>query len=278
MTLHYNSDNNVVKHSYQHISGTKLRSKLTIIKNELELGNVLSCLSQIRHLISAISNATNTIEDKEELTQVRIITLGHFSIELNGEPFKFKRKSQKRPLDLLKTMISLGNRPISKSHLSELLWPDSSGSASVSVINTNVSRLRNIIGKKAIITENGTISLNTNYCWVDCWELERLIAATKQKNEFNSNIFQLYRGDFLVGDELGWIIFRRKNIRDRILNNLNRYVLQLIQNKQFKEAISFLYQCISLNNDYEYFYINLMRCQALQSEFLDAESNLSALS
>ena len=157
-----------------------LISKLTAIQETLEASNLQTGLLQVRSLLNEYqaTKYSTTAGNSTDL-KLKIFTMGRFSVIHENEPIVFRSKAQKRPLDLLKAIIALGSRGVSKSHLTELLWPDSSGDAAVSVINTTLSRLRKLIGKDAILTEDGCISLNRNYCSVDCWELERLLNSGK---------------------------------------------------------------------------------------------------
>jgi len=196
---------------------------------------------------------------------LRIFTMGRFSVVINNKPIVFRTKAQKKPMDLLKTMIALGGRGIAKSQLTELLWPDSAGDASISVVNTTLSRLRKLIGKGAITTENGCISLNPEYCWVDCWEFERLLNAGKKPQAMNAkslaSIFNLYQGHFLAGEDYGWLVTRREKLRYKLLYVLSGYGKSLMRNQQFKLASDIFTKCINIDDLNEEYYFSLMQCQ-----------------
>ena len=146
----------------------------------------------------------------------------------------------------------------------DLLWPDSSGDASTSVINTTLSRLRKLIGKDSIQTENGCLSLNPTYCWVDSWEFERLINAGKNRDGLSNvtvtHIFDLYQGHFLAGEEHGWLVGRREKLRNKLLHASLICAKFMMDKKQFKDASDVLSKCIEIDDLNEEFYIRLMKC------------------
>lgn len=205
---------------------------------------------------------------------LRIYTMGRFSVVVAGKPIIFRTKAQKKPMDLLKTLIALGGRGISKSQLTDLLWPDSAGDASVSVINTTLSRLRKLIGKDAIQTNNGCLSLNPRYCWVDCWEFERLLNVGNNRMGTNSDvvtqIFDLYQGHFLAGEESGWLVSRREKLRNKLLHVCSRHVSMMMDDQQFKLASHMLLKCIEIDDLNENFYIALIRCHIHLNQLSEA--------
>jgi len=107
---------------------------------------------------------------------VKIHTLGGFRLLVDGKPVTFAGKVQKKPLEMLKCIVSLGGKNIAREQLADLLWPDSDGDQAQSAFNTTVSRLRSILGtNEALAIKGGRVSLNPRYCWVDTWTLEDLV-------------------------------------------------------------------------------------------------------
>ena len=253
------------------------------IESCMLIGDMEFGLSVIRELIEGLHGArsarwSSKVKPGQERLHVlhadgqtdhqrplRIFTMGRFSVVINNKPIVFRVKAQKKPMDLLKTIIALGGRGIAKSQLAELLWPDSAGDASVSVVNTTLSRLRKLIGKEAVHTENGRISLNPNYCWVDCWEFEHRLNAGKNPQTMTSEsiagIFNFYQGPFLAGEDHGWLVIRREKLRYKLLYVLFDYGKSLMRNQQFKPASDIFVKCIDIDDLNEEYYLNLMQCQ-----------------
>ncbi len=98
---------------------------------------------------------------------VRVRTLGHFGIEIDGVPLAMTGKQQKRPLDLLQALISLGGEA-SASRLSDLLWPDAEGDRALDSFEAALRRLRQQLGRaEALELSGGQLRINRQLVWVD---------------------------------------------------------------------------------------------------------------
>ena len=211
---------------------------------------------------------TDVSEDiQSNLQPLRIYTLGRFSVLKDGCRIQFQGKAQKKPIDLLKSIIALGGRDVAKQHIAELLWPDSEGDAAVSVINTTLSRLRKLIGKDALITDNGRITLDPSYCWVDCWELEKVLNTIKEHDRTTKDAsvevkkaLGFYQGSFMTGEDEGWLISRRERIRSRFLYTLSQHGQALMDAGECEDAIVLYGKVLEIDNLNEECYLNLMRC------------------
>ena len=107
---------------------------------------------------------------------VKIKTFGRFELTINEQDGLSCEKKQKRPLELLKVILSQGGRKVNKTRVCDILWPDSDGDASQSALSTNLQRLRRFLGDdRFIIVREGAISLNESFCWVDLWQLQALL-------------------------------------------------------------------------------------------------------
>ena len=94
---------------------------------------------------------------------------------------EFGRKVQRRPLALLKTLISLGGRNVSEARLTELLWPDADGDLAHQSFTAALSRLRKLLGTDdALVLKDGRLSLSNRHCWVDAWAFERFLAQAEK--------------------------------------------------------------------------------------------------
>ena len=108
---------------------------------------------------------------------VTIHTLGTFSVLRNGEALQWKGKTPRKPLALLKALIALGGRNVRDEKVLDLLWPDLEGPQAHFALKTAVHRLRKLLGAQEIILrDQGTLSLNSRYCWIDVWAIESCIA------------------------------------------------------------------------------------------------------
>lgn len=266
-------------------------SRLVLILSALESGDVQAGLAYIKGLIGkSVRNSVDELFTGSSSLQSRnvislpaakhdqlctdtasypvtIYTLGRFAVLRDGKPLQFRTKAQRKPLDLLKVIISLGGRSVSKLHIAELLWPDSEGDASISVINTTLSRLRKLIGKESILTDSGRITLNPDVCRVDCWDLEKSLNAIKASDRSNGDASEFvcqalasYQGSFLAGEDDGWSVSRRERIRSRFLHTLAHHGQSLMFAGDCECAIALYTKVLEIDDLNEEFYLNLMRC------------------
>lgn len=159
----------------------------------------------------------------------KIYTLGRFEVLRKGEPLRFEGKTLSRPLDLLKAIIALGGRDVAAERLIEFLWTDSPGDAGHRTLETNLHRLRQLLGTRdAVELKNGRLALNPQKCWVDIWAFERAFnkCGTILTDE-NSNIAKssigLYRGTFLPSCTQTWAASMRDRVQSKFCRLLDRY-------------------------------------------------------
>jgi len=144
---------------------------------------------------------------------VRIYTLGRFSVTRYGEALSVAAKSSKKPLELLKALIAQGGRQVSQEALVEILWPDSEGDAAIQSLYTTTHRLRKLLSESGVVMQDGRLSLDARYIWVDnlaflriSGKLQDLVALKNpddqdQVQRLSEQFFHLYQGDFLGSDE-----------------------------------------------------------------------------
>ena len=277
-----------------------IHSRLILILSALESGDVQAGLAYIKGLIGKMNRnpsdewvnngdhgddnvvpmqKVKPVQPRTESSNhpVTIFTLGRFAVLKQGKPLQFRTKAQKKPLDLLKVIISLGGRSVSKLHITELLWPDSEGDASISVVNTTLSRLRKLIGKEAILTESGRVTLNPEVCRVDCWDLEKSLNAIRANDhdredagKYVRQALGYYQGSFLAGEDDGWSVSRRERIRSRFLHTLAHHGQLLMATGNCECAIALYTKVLEIDDLNEEFYLNLMRCQINLGRIADA--------
>ena len=137
---------------------------------------------------------------------IKIFTLGRFEVLLDGEPVRFSRKVQRKPLALLKALIAFGGRTVREDLVLDALWPDSEGDAARVALASALHRLRGLLGREqAVLRQEGQLSLDARLCWVDVWAVERLLGRAEtaaSPGEFTRKAADLYQGAFLADREL----------------------------------------------------------------------------
>jgi tetratricopeptide (TPR) repeat protein len=138
---------------------------------------------------------------------LKIYTLGRFEIIKDDRPLQFSGKSPRKPLEMLKAIIALGGRNVSQIMLSDALWPEASGDLAHHSFETTLYRLRQLLGDERLVQlQEGRVSLNPQYTWVDAWSFEQILERVDISNQNNETIriiergLKLYQGDLFTGD------------------------------------------------------------------------------
>lgn len=164
---------------------------------------------------------------------LKIYTLGGFELWRDGKPASITGKVRK-PLELLKAMISMGGSQVPVESLCDALWPDADGDLAQRSLDTTLHRLRRLLGhEKALQLQAGRLSLDPRYCWLDIWAFERncdeLGVALKSRGQLDEGRFEtqiekcagLYRGSYLPTDlDLSWTFPMRDRLARRYLGLL----------------------------------------------------------
>ena len=106
---------------------------------------------------------------------IKIYALGGFRVLKAGEEIRFARKTQKKPLELLRGANRLWrHRTSAVSALTESLWPDAEGDAAYHAFRKYAYRCASLLGSADVVNlSGGKLSLDPRRCWVDVWALER---------------------------------------------------------------------------------------------------------
>ncbi len=201
---------------------------------------------------------------------LKIHTLGRFGMMKDGRPVTFQGKIQKKPLDLLKALIALGGREVREVQLTDALWPDAAGDAAHSAFSTTLQRLRQLIGsEKAIHLQEGKVTLDARYCWVDAWAFERALndaeslqdKKPKEAIRLLEKAISLYRGDFLGGDTTQpWAVSTHERLRSKFTRAVARLGRSWEEKGRWEEAARWYLKGLDVNSIAEEFYQGLMRC------------------
>jgi DNA-binding SARP family transcriptional activator len=183
---------------------------------------------------------------------IKIFTLGHFEVMRDGEPVRFARKVQRKPLALLKTLIAFGGRTVREDLVMDALWPEAEGDAARVALASALHRLRRLLGREqALLRQEGQLSLDARLCWVDVWAVERLLGRAEtaaNSRELTRKAASLYRGAFLDEREveLPQATALAESLRRRLLRQLVRVGRQCEQaNRQ--EAVDWYEEALRVD-------------------------------
>ncbi len=206
---------------------------------------------------------------------LKIHTLGKFQIAKDDVPVKFSGKVQQKPLALLKAIIAFGGRDVSRQRLIDALWPDADGSQAHKSFEIALHRLRRLMGNdKAVLLNQGMVTIDSRHCWVDVFALEHIIGqaeeafqrkpandTVKRAIQITDKILNLYKGHFLEREvEQSWTISLRERLRAKFLDFIARSGRYLEKAGQDEKAIEYVEKGLERDSTYEEFYQQLMSC------------------
>ena len=157
---------------------------------------------------------------------IRIVTLGRFAIELDGQLLVFRGKVAKKPLELLQFIIASSGSDVSTATATFALWRELDGDNAKAALNVALHRLRKLLGSDdAVLLELGHLSLNPRLVWVDCLAFEQLAdgsggnataAATAAAADSAQRALALYGGPFLNDtDDHSWQLVCRTRLASK---------------------------------------------------------------
>jgi LuxR family maltose regulon positive regulatory protein len=202
---------------------------------------------------------------------LKIYTLGRFELLKDRKPIQFTRKTQRKPLALLKTLIAFGGKEIREDQIEDALWPEADGDAGYRSFVTNLHRLRLLLGyEKAIHLGEGRLTLDNRYCWVDVWAFEHLLkeAETKRSEGTTDGAVQLiekaieiYKGYFLAKEgEQPWMIPLRERLRSKFLESVEKLGRYWQESGQWGKALDCYLKGLEIDDLAEGLYQSLMVC------------------
>jgi DNA-binding SARP family transcriptional activator len=204
---------------------------------------------------------------------VKISALGGLQIETATADSSVSRKTEKRPLQLLKILLAAGTTGLLVEQVIEDLCPERGGKSAYNIYSVTLHRLRQRLGQERyLLSDGGVLRLNRHFCWVDTWEFSRLcrqrnphsagIDSTEQQARKLERAIELYQGRFLAGqtdttsqlvysEELSrqfiQVIFARAKLLEKkcawekTIQVYQQGLQQLPQHEPFYRAIMFCY-------------------------------------
>ncbi len=222
----------------------------------------------------------DTITDDSWPWPCRIYTLGRFSLVKNDQPVQFSGKAQRKPLELLKTIIAFGGRNVSETRIVDSLWPDSEGDRAKQNLKSTVHRLRKLLEPQALQWSEAKLTLDSRYCWVDAWTLERKLNALLQTSPDSlarleqalKDINKVYHGLFLQGENEAYVLDLRERLRSKMLRVLTLVAEQFFAQAGYEQAIVVFQQGLDIEPLVERFYLGIMQCQQALDRSVEALS------
>lgn len=195
---------------------------------------------------------------------VRIYTLGRFAILCDDEPLRSSRKTQHKPLELIKILCAFGGHAIHQNRVTEALWPDAEGDAADQALGTTLHRLRKLLQhEQAIRLEDRQLSLDFRYIWVDALAFDSIAHHPGKTDQVSMQCaLNRYHGHFLEGESAPWALAFRERLRSHFLKMSERLGSLLEDECDWLAAIDCYRRVIEIEPVTESFYRRLMACHA----------------
>lgn len=196
---------------------------------------------------------------------VKIYTLGRFEIIINDIPLVFQGKEPKKPIEMLKALIAMGGRNVPEEKLTDALWPDATGDLASKSFETNLGRLRRILGGNNLVKyTSGQLSLDRS-CWVDSLAFADIYLQSK-KETFHSPLLRekgidLYKGVFLPSDSnFPWVLSKRETLNSYQVRMILATGRNIEEKEDWGKAADFYLRGLDSEILSEEFYQRLMIC------------------
>jgi len=201
--------------------------------------------------------------------RLKINTLGQFELLKDGKPIRLSRKL----LTMLKALISFGGKEIREGQITDILWPEADGDAAHQSFEITLHRLRQLIGlHEPVQLQEGRITLDPRYCWVDAWAFERSAdradaswrkgpggKGESEAIQQTQKAIHLYQGAFLPGDASEpWTNSLRERLRSKFLRCVVKLGHHWQEKKEWEKAAECYQKGLEVDERIEQFYLNLM--------------------
>jgi DNA-binding SARP family transcriptional activator len=215
---------------------------------------------------------------------VKVETLGRFELWRGGDPLRDVGRAQRKPRELLQTLIACGGRAVHKPRLADFLWPEAEARAAGGALEMAISRLRRLLGDPgALVIEDGKLGLDPARVWVDVWAFDAAVDDLQRELRGNvrehvlaalgNRVLQLYRGAFLENEApQRWLLPARDRWRNRFLRSVADAGSHWERLERWPEAARLYERGIEVDMLAEDLYRRLMRCHLAQARPADAAS------
>jgi DNA-binding SARP family transcriptional activator/DNA-binding transcriptional ArsR family regulator len=166
-------------------------------------------------------------------------------------------------------------RPLSRSELAEILWPEAAPGQARRRLSDLLYRARSVLGETWLVTTRDTVQLrDPGALWVDVWQFEE--HAGREEPEAWAQAVDLYAGDLLPDLDADWILVRRVYLQDRYLGVLERLAQHEEAAGAYAQALTRYRRMAELDPLREAVLQGIMRCLARQGRMEDALKEYAA--
>jgi DNA-binding SARP family transcriptional activator len=211
--------------------------------------------------------------------QVRFF--GHFEILCMGEPLGLGHNG--KVLAIFKYLLAHRDSPVSRDHLMEWLWPESTLKKARSSLNVAICSLRRLLSECSvglqdyILLEEGYYRLCPSI-WVvtDVEEFDLRYEQGRRLEKTNltqgaaeyERAIELYRGEYLLDDLYeDWTMIERERLSNTYIDMLERLAVYYKQSEQLRESIRICYRILEKDRSHENSHLLLTEAYALLGSY-----------
>ncbi len=183
---------------------------------------------------------------------VRIYLMGDICFMKYGESVTPTKKSASKVISLLKLLVLQNGQPILVTSVMDTLWNNKDNAKADNSFKTTILRLRKLIGREAVIVDNGYVLLNRKKVWVDAWAIEHSLKTQELslEEEFKRNkvLVELYKGNLVVESDVEyWLTPYGAKLNQKYTEHLEHFGLELIELKNYGDAYSISEELFRIN-------------------------------
>jgi DNA-binding SARP family transcriptional activator len=172
---------------------------------------------------------------------------------------------------MIKALIAFGGKGVREDQIEDALWPEADGDIAHQSFKITLHRLGQLLGyEKAIQLQEGRLTLDPRYCWVDVWAFEQILEQgdvqwKEDRKETAVKLiekaFEIYRGSFLGREiEQPWATSMNERLRGKFLRSVGKLGIYWQQANQWEKAMDCYHKGLEIDNLAEEFYQGLMTC------------------
>lgn len=225
-----------------------------------------------------INNHESPIPDAvtdQPCLQVRFF--GHFEILCNGEPLGLGRNC--KALAIFKYLLAHRERRLSRDHLMESLWPESTPNKARSLLNVAICTLRKLLSNSSAGLQN-CILLEEDYYRLcptvrvvtDVEEFDRRYDEGRRVEKTDriegaaqyEKAVELYRDDYLPEHLYeDWTMVERERLSNAYVDMLEQLAMYYKQTEQLQKRIQLCYRILKKDRSHENSHLLLTEAYAL---------------
>jgi len=227
------------------------------LKENIEVDYIKTIISKM-----GITPSTDALEVNNWPWPIKIFCLSNgFDIQSNNQPITTSRKTQKKPLAVIKVLLAYGAEKVPETKLVEALWPDSDGDAGHQSLATTLHRLRKLLGDDVIELRDGLLSLNKGKVWVDIWTFDKLVSNKNSVIDTLQQAIAIYKAPFLTEDkDTWWSVPAREKLHHQFIAAIEKIGQSFEDNNDWQQACEYYRKGLEVDATAELLYRRLMHC------------------